>query len=395
MVRLAAFFTFTQYMPYQNEIKLAYLAVEIYCSGDLLPANNMLDQNVEVYGYPEVTLGEDQLVYTSTYMLDAGDGYSAYLWYDGSENQMFEVQYANQSTDSCYAVTVTDNHGCEASDTVKISFDLKDVGILSIQSPKSACVLSNREEITVYVKNFGTQSVILNDISVVVSVDADVPVTANKGTMEELSPGDSVEFSMGDNHDFSSLGDHHVSIHSLYAQDGDPGNDTMEVIITHFGFLEPDLGGTNDSLGTTLPLTLDAGADYVSYLWNGVLGDRTNDASQYGWYSIEVTDLHGCSGKDSLFLMPPTGIKDILLPGELKVFPVPTSRFLHIEYRYEKRESLTLDLYDSSGRKILIKQYADVMEISETIDVSKMAQGVYYLRLHSNERQLARQIAIH
>jgi hypothetical protein len=93
--------------------------------------------------------------------------------------------------------------------------------------------------------------------------------------------------------------------------------------------------------------------------------------------------------------MQSTGIADFLLPGELKVFPVPAFQFLNIEYRYNEAEDLYLDIYNSSGRKILIKQYSNADVIRETIDVTGMAKGIYHLRLRSDERQLIRQIAIY
>ncbi|TFH19552.1 MAG: T9SS type A sorting domain-containing protein, partial [Bacteroidia bacterium] len=67
----------------------------------------------------------------------------------------------------------------------------------------------------------------------------------------------------------------------------------------------------------------------------------------------------------------------------------------NIEYRYQETETLFLDIFDSVGRKILMKQYSNVSEIRETIDVTGMAQGIYYLRLRSNQQQLLRQIVIY
>jgi hypothetical protein len=110
---------------------------------------------------------------------------------------------------------------------------------------------------------------------------------------------------------------------------------------------------------------------------------------------VEVMSPGGCTGKDSIYLTPATAIVDRFLPGELSVYPVPADQFLTIEYMYSEVETLYLDLFDSLGRKILVKQFANVMEIRETIDVSGMAQGMYYLRLRSGERQLKRQIVIH
>ncbi|MCK4750295.1 MAG: T9SS type A sorting domain-containing protein, partial [Bacteroidales bacterium] len=318
-----------------------------------------------------------------------------YVWLDGSVDQQFVVEYENQTPDSTYAVTVTDANGCKASDEVKISFDLWDVGISSIQSPRSACTLSDQEQLRLFVKNFGTKPIVDERISVNARVDGGLQTKVLQRIIQLLNPGDSIEFLFASTFDLSGKGDHRVMAYSVYGQDEDPLNDTVDVIITHFGIPEPELGGENDTLGTSLPLTLDAGAGYISYLWNGVDGGQTYEANGYGWYTVEVISPEGCTGKDSVNLTPHTGIEDIILPGELKVYPVPASRFLNIEYRYNEAESLFLDIFDSLGRKILIKQFSNATEITETVDVTGMAKGVYYLRLRSDERQLIRQITIH
>ena len=132
----------------------------------------------------------------------------------------------------------------------------------------------------------------------------------------------------------------------------------------------------------------------IDYLWNRAAGGQTYNATQFGWYTVEVLDPEGCTGGDSIYLMPPTGIVDQFLQGQLKVYPVPSSRFLHIEYQNEEAENLFLEIFDSSGRKIIVKQFSNVMEIFETVDVTGLARGLYDLRLRSDERQLTRKITL-
>jgi hypothetical protein len=269
------------------------------------------------------------------------------------------------------------------------------VGILSILSPGSACLLTDHEEIRVQIKNFGDNPFAYQDISVVASVDAGIPITMKIGSSQLLNQGDTLEYIFEVPFDFSGEGDHQITAYSIYGQDADPLNDTLDRIVTHFGVPEPELGGVNDTLGTPLPLSLDAGGDFDTYLWNGVPGDRTYNATQYGWYTVEVSVPGGCSGKDSIFLMLNTMVEDLLLPGELKIYPVPASQYLHIEYGYKDADNLVLDIIDSNGRKVLMKQFHNATEITETIEVTGMAKGIYYMRLRSDERQLVRKIAIH
>jgi len=226
-------------------------------------------------------------------------------------------------------------------------------------------------------------------------VDGCAPVSGLYTISETLTPGDSLELLLGSDFDFSGTGDHTVSAYTLYAKDNDPLNDSLDGIITNLGSPEPELGGVNDTLETALPVTLDAGPGYLSYQWNGVAGAQTYEATTNGWTFVEVMSPGGCTGLDSIYLTAVTAIVDRFLPGELSVYPIPADQFLVIEYMYSEVETLYLDLFDSLGRNIFIKQFANVMEIRETIDVSGMARGMYYLRLRSGERQLQRQIVIH
>ncbi|MCK4989408.1 MAG: hypothetical protein KAS29_02940, partial [Bacteroidales bacterium] len=220
-------------------------SVDVSYAKDIVLGNNHLDQSMEVFGAPTVSLGPDQVVNSTTHTLDAGGGFVSYLWQDGSFDQLFVVEYDNQTVDSTYSVTITDIHGCDASDDIKISFDLWDVGVSSIASPNSACTLTVGEELRLYVTNFGTHPIVDEMISIVFSVDGSSPVTGMYTLTQVLNPGDSLELLLGSAFDFSRVGDHTVSAYSVYAKDDDPHNDAIDVVITHFGSPEPELGGVN------------------------------------------------------------------------------------------------------------------------------------------------------
>jgi gliding motility-associated-like protein len=71
---------------------------------------------INVYPSPVINIGPDTTICRdSTYKFDAGNGFSNYLWQDGSSDSVY---YA--SLPGTYWVTITDLNGCSASDTARI-----------------------------------------------------------------------------------------------------------------------------------------------------------------------------------------------------------------------------------------------------------------------------------
>ena len=73
-----------------------------------------------VYALPVVSLDKDSSLCTGGQrILDAGAGFTNYLWNDGNSSQSIIV-----NSMGTYSVSVTDNNGCEGADTTKITFML-------------------------------------------------------------------------------------------------------------------------------------------------------------------------------------------------------------------------------------------------------------------------------
>jgi hypothetical protein len=78
-------------------------------------SNNVLNSTVYVWGYPAVEIGggQDTVHADLPHTLDAGAGYSAYLWQDNSTGQWFDV-----TQNGLHWVMVTDANGCSGIDSV-------------------------------------------------------------------------------------------------------------------------------------------------------------------------------------------------------------------------------------------------------------------------------------
>ena len=81
-------------------------------------SNNMSKQNyITVNPNPTISLGNDTTICnTASITLDAGNGYSSYLWGNGTTNQTFTT-----NSNGLYTVTVIDNNNCSGTSSITVS----------------------------------------------------------------------------------------------------------------------------------------------------------------------------------------------------------------------------------------------------------------------------------
>jgi hypothetical protein len=349
---------------------------------------------LEVYGYPAFDLGPDTLSMEIEFTIDAGPGWSSCLWQDGSTDRYFTVKYNERDPGNTYSVTVTDEHGCPASDHIVVAFEVWDITISDILSPVSACVLTDQEEFRIRIKNSGTIAIYNEQIKMVAIIDNGVPRNGQKTLTQVFNQGDSIEFSFGTNFDFSRQGDHPVRVYTIYAKDMDSSNDTMDMVIHNWGNPSIDLEGGNDTIRTSLPKMLDAGAGFEQYTWNGEEGGQTFEVTSNGRIILEVMDINGCTAADTIYILS-TEIDD--LSGalhNLKIYPNPTDGLIYIELNLAEYTDIRLEFFDATGRKIYIREFINVNGIHESMDISYLTPGVYFLKVQTKKGQVVRNIVV-
>lgn len=91
-----------------HEIKM--VATNAYCNTEVV-------SNVEIHSLPLVDLGNDT-ANCFQYLIDAGVGFSSYLWSNGATAQAIIA-----NTTANYSVVVTDGNGCSNKDTISITIN--------------------------------------------------------------------------------------------------------------------------------------------------------------------------------------------------------------------------------------------------------------------------------
>ena len=143
-------------------IKRSYpIKVWVKMADDLITANDTLSLTIDAYPPVVFSFGPD-IVSATPYTLDAGAGFSSYLWSNGATSSSIVVD-----TTGNYWVELTNSDGCIGSDTVHVTIDSTFVNVDPIQGTKLNVVLSPnpvKEALTIIIQSSTSESFTINFI---------------------------------------------------------------------------------------------------------------------------------------------------------------------------------------------------------------------------------------
>lgn len=200
---------------------------------------------------PNYTLGADSSQCGGTIVLDAGSGFTSYVWGSGNTTQNDTI-----STTGNVYVTVTDAQGCVLSDTVNIAINSAPAVTLGADTTQCG----------------GT-----------VVLDAGNPGMYyfwSNQTTNQTAP-------------ITTSGTYSVDVVSI---DGCHGYDTILVTIDPI----PQVSLGPDTVVCTSSYPLNAGNSGSTFLWNTFQTTQNITASSNGQYSVIVTNPQGCVGYDTV-----------------------------------------------------------------------------------------------
>ncbi len=261
----------------------------------------------------------------TTTTLDAGPGFSTYLWSNGSSSQTITTGNAGSLT-----VTVTDANGCSAPASASVTVNA--LPTPAITGVNAFCdgdqgVLDAGAGYAAYLWNTGA---VTRTINVTTGGTYTVTVTAATGcsgsdnefvtvhlnpspsisgitsfcqgastTLDAGSGFSSYQWSNGANTQtipVSSAGNFTVTVSSAFGCTG-----TTSAVTSINPLPVPSISGiTAICQGTAT--SFDAGAGYSSYLWSNGAVTQTINPSVQGTYTVTVTDANGCSNNTNINL---------------------------------------------------------------------------------------------
>jgi len=266
------------------------------------------------------------------------------------------------------------------------------------------CGMSATDTITMCVKNVGTTSIPSGDnIYTWYKVDLNTPVADTITLTTNLLSGDSIFFDFSQTYNFSAYTTYLVNNWIDYAGDNNTSNDTVITTLVNYQLTVAIQGGDTILVDPVyLPYTLlvqGSPYTYDTYFWSNSNGSVTGTASTFdapalGWYYLTVTG-GSCTASDSVFLGDITNAPLTSLSEGISVYPNPTNGKFIVEINAKNKSDYKFDLISADGRKVSSKVYKNVNQIREVYNETKLAEGVYYLKITGNGKQQISKIVIY
>lgn len=278
-------------------------------------------------------------------VLDAGAGYASYAWAPGGASS----QTINVNSPGTYTVTVTDNVGCQFTQSIAVGF-----------SNVSANIVAN-----------GPTTFCLGD-SVLLDAGAGYIHLWNSGSTTQLI-------------EVTQTGNYSVVVEDEF---GCQATDNIQVTVQDPATAEFDYAQDANSLTVSF---VDFSDNATSYSWTFQSGNPATSTLQNpvvvypdnGEYVVTLTTTNTCgttSVTDTVFVKSPVGINDIFTDG-FKLFPNPTNGLLQLQFSTTNNQTIGISLFNTLGQQIWTESTTVDGAFNKAYDLSALADGVYMLQL--------------
>ncbi len=278
--------------------------------------------NISVFPAIPLNIGNDTtLCLGDSVTFNAGNGFVSYIWQDNSTGSSYTATITGT-----YWVTVFDNNGCSATDSVNATF----LSFPDIDLGPDFSFCSGEEQILT--PGTGYESYLWQDNStgefytvtqtglyyVTVSngcadasdsvyvevlpspeIDLGADTTICMGQTLVLEPvGQFVSYVWQDN---SQLSFYEVSSSGYYSVTVESNNGCTAQDGLYVNVSDPQVNlGDDTFVCSGDSILLDAGTGYISYLWQDGSGNETYTVDTGGIYSVTVMDEYSCQGTGSI-----------------------------------------------------------------------------------------------
>ena len=279
-------------------------------------SNDTLYSTVSVTGMPGYNPFQDIIGDNPVdTLLDAGAGYTGYLWQDNSTNQTYQVLLQG-----IYKVTVSNANGCSASDSVEVINSELDLAMDTIYTELAdSCERTVLTEISVRFKNNSFDNLEINDTVALAYRINSLPIVRDTlFVTSQILVGGTEDFTFPVKADFTEPRDYSLKVFTDFLKDLNHADDSITINFNTWGYVEIELAYDTIFSSQADTLELIATPGYTDYLWNtlettSTISPSTNESN---WYIVNVSDANVCgTDKDSTYIETyDFGINSIVSP---------------------------------------------------------------------------------
>lgn len=356
---------------------------------DLTPSNDDATVNIDHYGPtieirtdPALELEADSLMVYAPVTLYAHEPYSSFghQWQDGSTAAEYSIPIPSAEW---YWVKVEGDNGCTGTDSLFVAYDRPDLGINRLVSPTTTCAVDQVTPVSVEIVNNGFLAISpTQNLTITYSVDGGSSKIETFNLDANLAPGNSATVTFNEGYDFSETKSYSIFTSIIFTDDVDFSNNTLTTEVTIWDPITVEIGNGEDTMRTTLPVTLDAGSGFTSYLWQDNSTNNSLVVESNGLYWVEVSNSLGCMARDSVVVASETGIGDNLIrPGQVRLYPNPVKEILNVDLTLDTERDLILEFYSALGQLMLREELDRTSRAEFDVNVQSFVPGVYTLKI--------------
>ncbi|MBL8003016.1 MAG: T9SS type A sorting domain-containing protein [Flavobacteriales bacterium] len=111
--------------------------------------------------------------------------------------------------------------------------------------------------------------------------------------------------------------------------------------------------------------------------------------------NLLVVDVDFFCGSSSAIVADAVGISEGSLSNTLNIYPNPTNGVLNVTFKQQGNEATFVRVFDLLGKEVVASQrVVGTGEQSQTVDLSGLQNGMYYLQLQSGSQKVTRKVTL-